>query len=302
MTSAPTRVDRYPTRLAQRVELLPRTDPVVWGGPADGPLNPAALGRYEENGFHLEPELLTAEEVRVCRREMRRLAEDPALRSDDRLVREEGAGEIRSIFEVHRLSPAIARLLASDKVVDRARQILGSEVYLHQSRLNYKPGFGGGPFYWHSDFETWHAEDGLPAPRAFSFSIALSENAVHNGGLMIMPGSHQTFVTCLGATPDEHFRQSLSGHGPQIGMPDRDSITTLADRHGIHLCLGPAGSATMFDANCMHGSNGNITPYARSNLFVVFNSVENTPEEPFAAANRRPPFIAAREFTPVGRL
>ncbi|MGP3951389.1 hypothetical protein [Streptomyces sp. 7N604] len=27
------------------------------------------------------------------------------------------------------------------------------------------PPFGASGFYWHSDFETWHAEDGLPGGR-----------------------------------------------------------------------------------------------------------------------------------------
>ncbi|WP_374103712.1 hypothetical protein [Streptomyces sp. ISL-86] len=49
----------------------------------------------------------------------------------------------------------------------------------------------------------------------------------------------------------------------------------------------------------MHGSADNITPYPRSNLFVVFNSVDYTPGEPFAAPGRRPAFVAAREFTPL---
>jgi ectoine hydroxylase len=56
----------------------------------------------------------------------------------------------------------------------------------------------------------------------------------------------------------------------------------------------------MFDCNCMHGSNGNITPFPRSNIFVVFNSVENACAEPFAAPSRRPDFVASRDFTPVG--
>ena len=54
-----------------------------------------------------------------------------------------------------------------------------------------------------------------------------------------------------------------------------------------------------FDSNVMHGSAGNITPFPRSNIFLVYNSVENTLEEPFAAASPRPEFLANRDFTPV---
>src|SRR3546814_19751740 len=72
--------------------------------------------------------------------------------------------------------------------------------YIHQSRLNYKPGFKGKEFYWHSDFETWHVEDGMPRMRALSMSVLLAENTPHNGPLMLIPGSHQSFLTCVGET------------------------------------------------------------------------------------------------------
>ena len=87
-----------------------------------------------------------------------------------------------------------------------AEQLLGSRVYVHQSRINYKSGFDGKEFYWHSDFETWHAEDGLPRMRAVSASIALSDNTPLNGPLMLIPGSHRHFVACIGETPDDHYK------------------------------------------------------------------------------------------------
>lgn len=184
-------------------------------------------------------------------------------------------------------------------MVGRARQILGSDVYVHQSRINVKPGFGASGFYWHSDFETWHAEDGLPNMRTVSVSIALTENFATNGGLMIMPGSHRTFLGCAGATPEDNYKKSLQMQ--DAGTPSDEALTELASEHGIRLFTGKAGSATWFDCNCMHGSGDNITPFPRSNVFIVFNSVENTAVEPFSAPVRRPDFIGARDFTPVGQ-
>jgi ectoine hydroxylase len=114
---------------------------------------------------------------------------------------------------------------------------------------------------------------------------------------MIMPGSHKSFVPCVGETPDDHYRESLREQ--EIGIPDQVSLTTLADRHDIALLTGPAGAATFFDSNCMHGSSNNITPYSRANIFLVFNSVQNTLLEPFAAPAPRPSYLAARDFTPI---
>ena len=295
--SHPTIDDAYPTRKAAEAALLYRQDPVVHGGPEDGPIDGATLDSFEANGFLSVDQLLAPEEVEDYRAELRRLSSDPEILADERTVTERGSDEVRSIFEVHKISEVFAALVRDPRVVGRARQILGSDVYVHQSRVNYKPGFTGKDFYWHSDFETWHAEDGMPRMRAVSISIALTENFVHNGGLMIMPGSHKTFVACVGETPDDHYKESLRGQ--EIGTPDPNSLSILADKHGIELFTGQAGSATMFDCNCMHGSNGNITPFPRSNVFIVFNSVENTCVEPFSAPAPRPAFIGARDFTPV---
>ncbi|MER7930154.1 ectoine hydroxylase [Streptomyces sp. NPDC096057] len=294
--------DRYPTRLLNPAPVMAREDPTVWGTAEEGPLAAEQLDAFDRLGYHTEPSLLTPQDINVLQGEAARLAADPVLRKDERTVIEEESQAVRSVFEVHRISEVFARLTADPRVAGPARQILGSEVYIHQSRVNYKPSFGGGPFYWHSDFETWHAEDGMPAPRAVSVSIALTENYPYNGSLMIIPGSHHTFVPCVGRTPHDHHRTSLRTHSVAVGMPDQDSVSELAhNADGIEQFTGPAGSATFFDSNCMHGSNGNITPYARSNIFIVFNSVDNVLGTPFGAPAPRPAYIASRDFTPVPR-
>jgi ectoine hydroxylase len=289
--------DRYPTRHAPEPTVIGRAEPVVWGNADGGLCTQADLDRFEATGYLSVESLIDTDEVETLRAELRRLSADDTVRADERTVIEPESEEVRSIFEVHKISPVVADLLRDERIAGRARQLLGSEVYVHQSRINFKPGFAGKEFSWHSDFETWHAEDGMPAMRALSFSIALTDNFPYNGPLMIMPGSHREFLTCVGETPTEHYKESLRRQ--EIGTPDADSLTALADRHGIDVLTGSAGGATIFDCNCMHGSNGNITPYPRSNVFVVFNSVDNACVEPFAADQPRPGYIGAREFTPI---
>ncbi|AWG97940.1 MULTISPECIES: ectoine hydroxylase [Rhodococcus] len=289
-------IDAYPTRNRTKCVSVSRPDPVVWGSAA-GPLDASAVAEYDRRGFHTVDALLPAHDVGNLLDETARLGRE--LADDNRVVREAGSGDVRSVFDVHRLSDTVGEIIRRPEIAGIARQLLGSEVYIHQSRLNVKPGFRGGPFYWHSDFETWHAEDGMPRPRALSISVALTENYGYNGGLMIMPGSHRTFVSCAGTTPDDYYQQSLVTHVPPTGSPDEDTLTSMAAEHGIATFTGSAGSATVFDSNCMHGSNGNITPFPRSNLFVVFNSVENTLGEPFSAPKPRPDYLGSRDFTPL---
>ncbi|HXD28156.1 MAG TPA: ectoine hydroxylase [Arthrobacter sp.] len=291
-------IDQYPTRTDDHVQVLDRKDPVVWGGPDDGPLDAATLDGFEQKGYLAIDQLITDAELQELRAELRRLSEDPVVRADEATIVEAASQEVRSVFDVHRSSEVFKKIANDPRVVGRARQLLGSDVYIHQSRVNFKPGFEGKEFTWHSDFETWHAEDGMPSPRAVSISISLTDNYSFNGPLMIMPGSHRKYVSCDGATPELNYKKSLIMQG--AGVPDKETLTRFADEYGIDVLEGKAGGAIMFDSNCMHASNGNVTPFARSNVFIVFNSVENTLVEPYGAAAPRPDFAGSRDFTPAG--
>nr|AMY57961.1 ectoine dioxygenase subunit D [Streptomyces sp. WS089] len=289
--------DLYPTRGAVEVA-TPRVDPVVWSAPgAPGPLQPSELSDFDRDGFLAIDELITPDDLAEYRTALDRMIADPHVRADERSIIEPTSQDVRSVFEVHRISEVFAKLVRDPRVVGRARHILGSDVYVHQSRINVKPGFGASGFYWHSDFETWHAEDGLPNMRTVSVSVALTENPAHNGSLMIMPGSHRTPLGCAGATPKDNYKKSLQMQ--DAGTPSDEALSGFADKHGIRQFTGKPGSAVWFDCNCMHASGDNITPFSRSNVFIVFNSVENTAVEPFAAPVPRPDFIGARDFTPV---
>ena len=57
---------------------------------------------------------------------------------------------------------------------------------------------------------------------------------------------------------------------------------------------GPAGSLVIFECNTMHGSNINMSCWPRSNLFFVYNSVENTLHDPYCGNRPRPEFLANR--------
>ncbi len=55
---------------------------------------------------------------------------------DPRIIREASGGGIRSVFQPHLLSDVVAEVVTLDTVLPVARQLLGSDVYLHQARIN----------------------------------------------------------------------------------------------------------------------------------------------------------------------
>ncbi len=284
--------DAYPTRLSQPFDSLwlARQEPVVRGSAEQGPLSQAQLEEFERKGFLFEPDFICGAELDELRSELDALLSRDDFRDRDFSITEPDSQEIRSLFAVHFLSRRFASLARDERLVGRVRQILGGEAYVHQSRINYKPGFEGKGFSWHSDFETWHAEDGMPAMHALSASIVLTDNHEFNGPLMLIPGSHKVFVPCLGETPDNHHRQSLKRQ--EVGVPSREALRELVARHGIEAPKGAAGGLLLFDCNTLHGSNANMSPDPRSNVFFVFNRRDNACVEPFAARRRRPSFLA----------
>jgi ectoine hydroxylase len=287
-------IDAYPSRTSPEPRILPRLDPVVYSDwSPQAPITKAEADHFDRLGHLVLKDRFAAEEVAFLQAEAARLIADPALVDRRTVITERDSEEVRSIFEIHAQNAVMARLAADARLADVARFLLGDDVYVHQSRLNYKPGFEGRDFYWHSDFETWHVEDGMPRMRALSISVLLAPNTANNGPLMLMPGSHRSYVACVGETPDDHYRQSLQKQ--EYGVPDRQSLTTLAEAHDIVAPTGDPGTIIVFDCNMMHGSNGNITPLPRSNAFIVYNALSNGLVTPFGGMPPRPSFVAARE-------
>jgi len=288
--------DVYPSRIKSRPEFMSRLDPVVYSD-----WTPQALiskqqsDFYERNGYLFIEAFFTEQEVAQYRAELKRLLDAGRGSASGEVIREPESEEVRSIFAVHSSNAVFQALAGHPRLKRVVDYILGGPTYIHQSRINFKPGFTGKEFYWHSDFETWHVEDGMPRMRALSCSVALEDNYSFNGPLMVVPGSHTKFISCVGKTPEHHYEQSLRRQ--QYGVPDPESLTELVNEHGIDTPVGKAGSIVLFDCNIMHGSSSNISPMPRSNVFLVYNSVENRLEQPYSGQKPRPEFIAARTRT-----
>lgn len=292
--------DLYPSRCGRRPAVLPRLDPVVHSSWCEGsPLTREQAVQFDADGYLVLKDLFTPAEISSLQQAARRLLAEPSALERETVIAEPGTSEIRSVFAIHRQDNTMAQLAADERLAGVARFILGDDVYVHQSRLNYKPGFVGREFYWHSDFETWHVEDGMPQMRALSMSILLAPNDEMNGPLMIIPGSHKRYYACAGETPDNNYLSSLKKQ--ELGVPDPLTLAELAGERGIITATGDAGTVILFDCNAMHGSNGNITPFPRANAFIVYNAVSNRLVSPYGATRPRPEFIAARKTAPVIR-
>ncbi|WP_432695966.1 ectoine hydroxylase [Marinobacterium sp. YM272] len=291
--------DLYPSRQQEEPQIIERQDPTLYNQNFNNaPLSEAQLKQYERDGYILLPDLFSQAEVKRFLAEMGQMEKDPDLLASETAITEPNGNALRSVFQIHHNNELYASVAADPRIADIARFILDDQVYIHQSRLNFKPGFSGKEFYWHSDFETWHVEDGMPRMRALSASILLTDNTEFNGPLMVMPGSHREYIACVGETPEDYYLESLKAQ--TLGTPDAASLQQFQQRYGLRSSAAKAGSVLLFDCNLMHGSNSNITASPRSNLFFVYNALSNQVVEPFGGGKPRPEFLASRErITPV---
>jgi len=290
--------DLFPTRTERKLPFIERVDPVVFSDrrtSREGPLSSELLEQYDRDGFLFFESFFSQDEMNKFLEDLNDYGDDQDLKSKEQVIIEPYADEIRSIFGIHQLSERFDRLTRSTDLLAIAHQLLDSDVYIHQSRINDKPGFTGTGFNWHSDFETWHSEDGMPRMRCFSLSILLTENNSLNGPLMLIPGSHRWFIPTQGKTPQENWRESLKMQ--TLGVPEAQDLKQMTDRGGIVAPTGPAGSMVLFECNTLHASANNLSPWPRNNLFFVYNSVENTLNAPYCGNRPRPEFIATRKDT-----
>ncbi|MEM9004203.1 MAG: phytanoyl-CoA dioxygenase family protein [Cyanobacteria bacterium P01_F01_bin.86] len=246
------------------------------------------LNHYHENGFLVIESLFSSAEIAALKQEMLTLAD---LDRPGRVLEENGA--VRSIFAPHACSEIFDVLVQMPRLVEPAQQILESDVYLHQYKLNPKVALEGEEWKWHRDFLYWHKEDGMPEPRALNVVIFLDEVNDFNGPMLVIPGSHRQETVDLSPRQSGWKATLTADLKYQI---DRHTLAELLEDSSIVSIKGAAGFVLLFHCNLFHASARNLSPWDRLSAFITYNSVENTSQN---IKNPRPEFIASRDFTPV---
>ncbi len=288
--------DLYPSRKGATEKLLPRLDPVLYSREG-GPLDEEQCAFYRDNGYLILPDLVNdlVEPIRNAIPDLKR-----RLQGREELVVEPDSDELRTVFNPVAFSDVVDRCFRDPRIVTIARQLLGSAVYRMQSRINIKPPLRGRAFNWHSDFETWHVEDGMPRMRALTAWIMLTDNHQHNGPLYVIPGSHKHFVSCAGQTGVDNYKTSLRRQ--TLGVPGPEMMQKLLRQRQIKAITGRPGTLVIHECNLMHASPDNLSADPRSIAMCVFNSVENAPQAPYSGLPPRPEFLSTRKVEPLEML
>jgi ectoine hydroxylase-related dioxygenase (phytanoyl-CoA dioxygenase family) len=265
------------------------------------------VNQYEENGYLLLDSCFSPRELGVLTSELPEILGEESPR---RVLEKDGV-TVRSVYGPHITSEVFRCLSQHPQLVAPSMDILGSDVYLYQFKINVKAGFGGDVWEWHQDYIFWQREDGMPEPRAINAAVFLDEVTEFNGPLFVLPGSHKEGVILPSKTAEalsvtfqrDNYAASdtwVKNLSARLNYSlDRDIMRELVWRYRMASPKGPAGSVLFFHPNLVHGSAMNMSPFDRVIAYLTFNSVHNSLPE---VANPRPDFLVGRHCEPIRPL
>ncbi|MBI2194354.1 MAG: phytanoyl-CoA dioxygenase family protein [Planctomycetes bacterium] len=221
---------------------------------------------FEEEGYFVIKDLMTAAEVAECQQEVRRLHElaaemearkDAALRNFQREpyaqdANQDGLPVLRKIEETRQYSEVFRRLAAHPRLMEVLHDLLGPDLLLFRSTLMLKPAFHGSAHGLHQDSSYWPMEP----PALITVSIALTDSTPENGCFKVIPKSHRWGLL-------------------QWGRIARQKDESLVDRSDLDLSGQievplRAGSALLFHSLVVHGSGPNTSPQPRNTALYAY--------------------------------
>ena len=247
-------------------------------------LNDTQVAEFNGKGYLLFPGLLDHQEVET----LQQATQDVLKREGPEVVREkEDPTAARLAFGAHVYSEPFRWLSVLPRLLNPVRQLLAEEVYIHQSRMNPKQGFGqGAAWAWHQDYPPWHTVDGMPEPRCIMVSVFIDDCTAATSPLLVVPGSHHYGLL------ESRLHTDAKGKGYELHHIDQTTLKQLADENGIEPLIGPAGSVAFVHCNVVHGSANNVSPWRRAILYLIYNAVSNA-----CTGTKRPWYQNYRDFT-----
>ena len=219
-------------------------------------LSSAQIAQYDEQGYLFFPDLLDSDEVAVLQEA---LPEILNRRGPEIISEKEDPSSVRLAFGAHTYSEPFRCLTLLPRLLNPVRQLLQDDVYLHQSRMNPKQGFGGGASWdWHQDYPPWHSIDGMPEPNCIMVSVFIDDCTAVTSPLLVVPGSQRHGLLDARLHKDAAGREDMrcitstmrplngsrrrTGSKRWSGRPDR-SPSSIATCCTVRPTMSPHGGA-----------------------------------------------------------
>ena len=224
------------------------------------PLNKEQIRQFEEDGYIVCKALFDKDEIELLRYTAhtdRELDKHSFSRADG-----EG-GKVRLSLWNHPGDNIYGMFARSERMVNKAEELLGDEVYHYHSKMILKDPKIGGAWAWHQDYGYWY-QNGLIYPDLVSVFIAVDKATRENGCLQVIKGSHH-----MGRI--DHILT-----GDQAGA-DMERVNACLDRMELVYCEMEPGDAIFFHSNLLHRSDQNTSDNSRWSMVCCYNTKSNDP-------------------------
>ncbi|MDY7539348.1 phytanoyl-CoA dioxygenase family protein [Undibacterium sp. 5I1] len=174
----------------------------------------------------------------------------------------EGGLTARRVLQVIGRSSLVADWVMNDQLVQPLRQILGEGLRLVQSHHNCimtkQPRFSS-VTGWHRDSRYWHFQ----RAELVSAWLALRDETVENGCLLVIPGSHRLAIAASQLDAALFLRADLS-----------ENQSLLAQAKTVPL---RQGDVLLFHSNLFHAAGCNQTTQTKFSLVTTYRAADNPP-------------------------
>ena len=229
---------------------------------------------FENEGYLVVENLLSAAEVEACQAEIHRLHQFVAGQETDSeqeraeiarrhvqhepFAKDETQGDnlpvLRKAENTRQYSEVFRDLAQHPKLISVVQELIGTDdLLLFRSTLMFKPAFHGSSHGLHQDSAYWPMEP----PSLVTVSIALNNATVENGCFKVIPRSHLWGMQSWG-----HIARQQGAE-----LTDREDVA----EQQMDVPLS-AGSALFFHSLMVHGSGPNATPHPRNTALYAYFS------------------------------
>ncbi|SUZ59092.1 uncharacterized protein METZ01_LOCUS11946 [marine metagenome] len=232
---------------------------------------------FDDNGYlfidkFIKKNIITGIKIEISKT-LKKIEKD----SKDFDVLYEDDGSIRLVRNIHDNIDFFKKLVVSSSLIEIAKSLLKSDVYVLNSKLNVKSAFTGGHFDWHQDYSYW--ADQYSKPDMISMSIFVDDISPHNAPIMVIPGSHKRGLIKVPhrdkmSVEEKKSYPKLRRNNLSYSLPN-EIIMEEANKNKIIEGVGSTGSVFIFHSNTFHASSINLSPFDRSTILIRYNSINN---------------------------
>ena len=174
-----------------------------------------------------------------------------------------GGGTVRRLLDALGRDSAFGQWACSTALIDRVRELLGVDavrvVRAHHNCIMTKHPDYSSATGWHQDIRYWSFQ----RPELINAWTALDVESRDNGGMCLIPGSHQATFDARAFDAQRFFR------------PDHPANRAWIER-AVQVDLGP-GDVLFFHAAALHAAGRNFTARRKRSVVFSYRPADNSP-------------------------